>query len=254
LCSPSYRPPGGRKSFCFHQIPSDNLDVIDDNGHFGCGFIQPAYLVQLIGSSQPAQSVFAIQVRIIGQFSAGVANSVLFTDKTMEEYEIQLPEAIAKVNKSIKTLLHAPVVLGIGQCVQANNQPSSQELLRELNKPSSLLSVQESIGTQNVSTILRELSFYDRVPHDCYDLQREQLQFFQVCLLQTFLILLGCSTSMLKLLKYSTSAQGVFEIQVKIFNPPSFGITKHLLLMNEEIKEYKIQIPTSMTLLQRTPL
>jgi len=57
-----------------------------------------------------------------------------------------------------------------------------------------------------------------------------------------------------------------------MFNPPSFGITKSLLLMNEEIKEYKIQvpssmlfarediekykiqIPTSMTLLQKTPL
>ena len=43
----------------------DNFDVIDDNGHLGCGFIHPAYLVQLLGSSQPAQRVFAIQVRII---------------------------------------------------------------------------------------------------------------------------------------------------------------------------------------------
>jgi hypothetical protein len=190
----------------------------------------------------------------------------------MEKYKIQLPEAMAKVNKSIKTLLHAPIVLDIGQCVQANNQPSSQALLREVNKPPSLRSVQESIGTQDASTILRELSFYDRAPHGCYDLQREQLQFFRVCLLQTFLILLDCSTSLLRLLRYSTSAQGVFEIQVKIFNPPSFGITKSLLLKNEEIKEYKIQvpssmlfarediekykiqIPTSMTLLQKTPL
>jgi hypothetical protein len=70
----------------------------------------------------------------------------------MEEYKIQLPEAIAKVNKSITTLLHAPVVLDIGQCVQANNQPSSQELLREMDKPLSLRSVQESIGTQAAST------------------------------------------------------------------------------------------------------
>jgi hypothetical protein len=73
-----------------------------------------------------------------------------------------------------------------------------------------------------------------------------KLLFFQVCLLQTFLILLGCSTSLLRLLRYSTSAQGVFEIQVKIFDPPSFGITKNLLLMNEDIKEYKIQVPSSM--------
>jgi len=159
LVSPSYLPPGGRKTFCFHQIPLDNLDVINNNGHFGCGFIHPAYSVQLIGSSQPAQSVFAIQVQIIGSLSAGVTKSVLFTNKTMEVYKILLPEAIAKVNKSMKTLLHAPVVLGIGQCVQANNQPSSQKFLREVNKPYSLLSVQESIGTQNASTILSKLSF-----------------------------------------------------------------------------------------------
>ena len=45
---------------------------------------------------------------------------------------------------------------------------------------------------------------------------------------------------------YSTSTQGVFEIQVKIFNPPSVGIAKNLLLTNEDIKEYKIQVPHSM--------
>jgi hypothetical protein len=57
-----------------------------------------------------------------------------------------------------------------------------------------------------------------------------------------------------------------------MFNPPSVGITKSLLLIDEEIKEYKIkvpssmlfaiediekykiQIPTSMTLLQKTPI
>jgi hypothetical protein len=118
-----------------------------------------SFLDRIFGVSHSAQSVFAIQVRIIGPLSAGVTNSVLFTNKTMEEYEIQLPEAIAKVNKSIKTLLHNPIVLEIGQCLQANNQPTSQSLLREVNKPPSFLSVQESIGTQNASTILSKLSF-----------------------------------------------------------------------------------------------
>jgi hypothetical protein len=240
--------------------------------YIGCSFVHLSFLDQIFGVSHSAQSVFAIQVRIIGLLSAGVTNSVHFTNKTMEECEIQLPETIAEVNKNINTMLHAPVVLDIGQCVQASNQPSSQALLREVNKPPSLLSVQDSIGTQNASTILWELSCYDRAPHGCYDLQRAQLQFFRVCLLQTFLILLGCSTSLLRLLKHSTSAQDVFEIQVKLFNPTSFGITKSLSLMNEEIKEYeiqvtsstlfaredidkyKIQIPTSMTLLKKTPL
>ena len=52
--------------------------------------------------------------------------------------------------------------------------------------------------------------------------------------------------SLLRLLGYSTSTQGVFEIQVKIFNPPSVGIARNLLLKNEDIKEYKIQVPPSM--------
>jgi hypothetical protein len=31
-----------------------------------------------------------------------------------------------------------------------------------------------------------------------------------------------------------------------MFNPPSVGITKSLLLIDEEIKEYKIKVPSSM--------
>jgi hypothetical protein len=57
-------------------------------------------------------------------------------------------------------LLHAPVVIGIGKCIPSNDQPSSQALLREMNKPPSLRSVQEPIGTQAASTILRELDNY----------------------------------------------------------------------------------------------
>jgi len=68
----------------------------------------------------------------------------------------------------------------------------------------------------------------------------------KVCVCPHHFQIPSCSTSLLRLIGYSTSAQGVFEIQVKIFNPPSFGITKNLLLMNEDIKEYKIQVPSSM--------
>ena len=63
---------------------------------------------------------------------------VPLANQTMEEFKIQLPASMVKVNKSITTLVHAPFVLDIGQCVQANNQPSSQTLLREMNKTSSL--------------------------------------------------------------------------------------------------------------------
>jgi hypothetical protein len=79
----------------------------------------------------------------------------------MGEYKIKLPATMVKVNKSITALSHAPVVLDIGRCFPSNNQPSSQTLLREMNKPPSLRLVQESSGTQAAPTILRELnSFY----------------------------------------------------------------------------------------------
>jgi hypothetical protein len=55
-------------------------------------------------------------------------------------------------------MLQDPVVLDIGQCIQANDQLVFQELLREMTKPPSLRSVQESIGAQTASTFLRELS------------------------------------------------------------------------------------------------
>ena len=57
----------------------------------GCSFVHLSFLDRIFGVSHSAQSVFAIQVRIIGPLSAGVTNSVLFTNKTMEEYKIQLP-------------------------------------------------------------------------------------------------------------------------------------------------------------------
>jgi hypothetical protein len=123
-------------------------------------FIHLIFLDRIFGDFQSAQSVFAIQVIIMGPPSASVTRSLLFANKTIEEYEIQLPATIVKVNKGIAMLLHAPVVLDIGQCVPANNQPSSQALLREMNKHPSLRSVQGSIETQTASTILRELDNY----------------------------------------------------------------------------------------------
>ena len=71
-------------------LPSNQLDVIDDDGHLGCGFIHPSFLVQLLGNSQPAQRVFAIQVRIIGPSSVGFAKGMLFVNESLEEHKIQL--------------------------------------------------------------------------------------------------------------------------------------------------------------------
>jgi hypothetical protein len=53
--------------------------------YIGFSFVHLSFLDQIFGVSHSSQSVLAIQVRIIGPLSAGVTNSVLFTNKTMEE-------------------------------------------------------------------------------------------------------------------------------------------------------------------------
>ena len=103
-------------------LSPNQLDVIDDDGHLGCGFIHQSILVQILWNSQPAQRVFAIQVRIIGPSSVGIAEGMLFVNKNMEEYKIQLPMSMVKVNKSITTPLHTPVVVNICQCFPSSNQ------------------------------------------------------------------------------------------------------------------------------------
>jgi hypothetical protein len=97
--------------------------------------------------------MFAIQVRIIGSFLADVVKNVLFTNKA-----IHLHETIAKVDKSMTPLLQTPFMIDIGKYVQVNDQLVFQALLKEMTRPPSLQSVQESIVAQTSSTFLRELS------------------------------------------------------------------------------------------------
>ena len=211
----------------------------------------------------------------------------------MEEYKIQLPEAIAKVNNCITTLLHAPVVLDIGQCVQANNKPSSQTLLREMNKPFSSQSVRESIGTQAASTVLREssnCSFWrsSTKPAHCASGCQQQLSGLIKVLnhsaihstittkedstpflgdpLGTRYHHLGTMTQndkarecemmyiLILALPKSTCAKGrsrPFHLDQETTADTLTGwYCQNLLFAREDIEKYKIQIPTSMMLLQ----
>jgi hypothetical protein len=168
LVSPSCRPPGGGKSFCFHEIPSDNFDVIDDNGHLGCGFIHPAYLVQLLGSSQPAQRVFAIQVRIIGPSSVGVAKGMLFVKEDIEEYKIQVPASMVKVNRSKTTPLHTYVALNIRQCFPSSNQQVMGKLFDDMKNDPSLSMIKGlKPPSQDVQRVLRCKGVSEQTIHQC---------------------------------------------------------------------------------------
>ena len=174
LVSPSCRPPDGSKSelFCFHEIPPNHFEVIEDNGHLGCGFIHPAYLKQLLGNSVPAQRVFAIQVRIIGPSSVGIAKGMLFVKEDLKEYTIQLPTSMVKVKKSTTEPYHTHVVLNIVQCFPSSNQECmgklfddskpdpSLDMVKELKRPS--LDVQQVMLCKGVAEdIIYECKFFN---------------------------------------------------------------------------------------------
>lgn len=73
LVSPTCHPPGSSNgTFCFHQLDAKHFEIIDDNGHLGCGYIHPEFLCQLLGGSKPAQRVMTAQVRGFGPSSIGV--------------------------------------------------------------------------------------------------------------------------------------------------------------------------------------
>ena len=108
-------------------LPHDQLDVIDDNGHLSCGFIHQAFPFKFL-----AQSVFAIQVNRIEPSSVDIAKSLFFVKEDMEEYTIQLPTSMTKVERSIPMLLRAHTVLAIRQCFPSSNQ--EQEAADTLTK------------------------------------------------------------------------------------------------------------------------
>ena len=76
LVSPTCRLPSNSKgngTFCFYHLDESNFEVIDDNGHLGCGYIHPEFLCQLLGQSKGAQRIMAARVRVVGPASVGIA-------------------------------------------------------------------------------------------------------------------------------------------------------------------------------------
>ena len=65
-------------------LPPNQLDVISDVGHLGCGFIHPTFLVQLLGNSQLAQMGFALLFRKIEPSLVGIAKEILVATENME--------------------------------------------------------------------------------------------------------------------------------------------------------------------------
>ena len=157
LVSPTCHPPGNGKGFCFHKISQDNFEVIDDNGHLGCGFIHPEYLFELLGKSAAASRVFAIQVRIFGPATVGIAKGMLFVKKDIGKSKIQIPTSMVKVDKSSSTPVHTYVALSINQCFPSTNQLSIGRLFSDDPKINPTLSMVKALKpiSPDVERVLR---------------------------------------------------------------------------------------------------
>lgn len=92
--------PGTTDRYCLYFLPKQHFKVIDDNGHLGCGFIDPEYLFELLGKSAKARDVFAVQVRMIGPSSFGLAKGMLQVKQGMEGHKVEIPTSMIKAERS----------------------------------------------------------------------------------------------------------------------------------------------------------
>lgn len=168
LFSSACRQPGG-KQFCFHRVKQDNFEVIDDNGHLGCGFIHPEYLVELLGKSKPAQRVFAIQVRIVGPASVGIAKGMLFVKNDIEKYKIQVPTSMVKVPKSKTKPCHSDVALIIIACFPSKPQECFEKLFNDdpENNPTRKQLKELKPPSKHFNVVLRGNGVNDPVIQSC---------------------------------------------------------------------------------------
>ncbi len=96
-------------------ILHDRLGVIVNKGHLGCGFIDQAFLLRLLGYSTPGQSVFAIQVKIFKPSPVGIAKGPLCAREDMEEYKIQNPTSMTLLQNASSNIA-SPCVVSNPRC------------------------------------------------------------------------------------------------------------------------------------------
>ena len=72
-------------------LPHDQVDVIDNMNHLEFAFIDQAYLLKLLGNSQPAHNVFAIQVKKIEPFSVGITENLSFVREVIKNSRLLIP-------------------------------------------------------------------------------------------------------------------------------------------------------------------
>lgn len=119
----------GSKEPCMHALETDMFEIIDDNGHLGCGFVPIDFLHEdILGNSAGACRAMAIQVRIVSPSMIGVAKGMLFAKKGIDK--IQIPTSMIKVGKSTRNkVLHTDVVLIVKQIFPSKNNDTMQRMI-----------------------------------------------------------------------------------------------------------------------------
>ncbi len=146
LFSGSCRLPGRMDKFCFYWLPKKDVKVIEDDGHLGCGFIDPKYLSDLTGKLPT--DVFAVQVRIFGPSSIGIAKGMLVIKEGLAGHKVQIPKSMIKVEKSkANEPAHTNVALSIirvfpseknkimGRLFDDRKKDPTPPMIRSLEKP-----------------------------------------------------------------------------------------------------------------------
>mmetsp|Transcript_10284 Transcript_10284/g.22033 ORF Transcript_10284/g.22033 Transcript_10284/m.22033 type:complete len:907 (+) Transcript_10284:144-2864(+) len=85
--------------YAIFQVASRDIEMVDDVGTTGCGFIEEGYMEELLGGNTAATRALAIQVRIHVP-SKGIFKGMLMRKRGMTGGRIELNESLQKVSPS----------------------------------------------------------------------------------------------------------------------------------------------------------
>jgi hypothetical protein len=219
-----------------------------------------ASLVSTFEDCQSVQRLFAIQVRII-ELSFAYCRFIhlsfidqIFEDSQLVQNVFAIQVRIIDVDKSTTPLLQTPAAIDIDQHVQTNDKLVFQSPRKGMTRPPSLCSIQEAIGSQVASSFLKESFILFWSPFT-------ESELCAYCCEQRPKIMDNLETSTPILVN---SLRNTFQHIVKFtqidkareyttIDALTSWYIQVLLIMMEDIEEYKIQILNPMTIPWNAP-
>lgn len=89
----------GPSHLIFDDLTASDFELIDEDGHEGCGFIPREYIERFLGSHAVGKRTMALQVRMVAP-RIGIAKGMLVEKTGITK--IQLPQSMLKVGPSVK--------------------------------------------------------------------------------------------------------------------------------------------------------